>query len=177
MIQIYLSVFEARQNYKVHRLSRDFEVLLCPDWIRFAQSDSAISRQNMSLELKLNSICSVSEASHFGYNKFSSVVSGLRTIETMLILYIRLLCFFVVCMRHNKKERKKERSLMSDNKEALWTCLIIIYQYHKFTTNEEESAMVLSLKEWKLVNRQMMIGENVTAHKNLYISDNIMKHY
>ena len=44
---------------------------------------------------------------------------------------------------------------MSDNKEALWTCLIII-KYH-----EKESAKVLSLKEWKLVNRQMLIG----AHK------------
>ena len=42
--------------------------------------------------------------------------------------------------------------------------------------NEEESAEVLSLKEWKLVNSQMMIGENITAHKNLYKSD-IMKHY
>ena len=38
MVQVFLSVFEARRNYKVHRLSRDFEVLLCPDWIRFAQS-------------------------------------------------------------------------------------------------------------------------------------------
>ena len=44
--------------------------------------------------------------------------------------------FFVVRMQHNKKkkrkkERKKERkrSLMSDKKEALWTCLIII-KYH-----------------------------------------------
>ena len=36
--------------------------------------------------------------------------------------------FFVVRMRHNKKERRK-RSLMSDSKEALWTCLIII-KYH-----------------------------------------------
>ena len=38
MVQIYFSVFDARRNYIVHRLSRDFEVLLCPDWIRFAQS-------------------------------------------------------------------------------------------------------------------------------------------
>ena len=39
--------------------------------------------------------------------------------------------FFVVRMRHNKKEKKKERkrSLMSDKKESLWTCLIII-KYH-----------------------------------------------
>ena len=47
--------------------------------------------------------------------------------------------FFVVRMRHNKKEkkrkkerkeRKKKRSLMSDNKEALWTCLIIIKDHN-----------------------------------------------
>ena len=42
---------------------------------------------------------------------------------------------FVVRMWHNKKEKRKKekkerkRSLMSDNKEALWTCLIII-KYH-----------------------------------------------
>ena len=36
MAQVYFSVFEARRNYK-HRLNRNFEVLLCPDWIRFAQ--------------------------------------------------------------------------------------------------------------------------------------------
>ena len=67
----------------------------------------------------------------------------------MLILYIRLHCFLLFTCGITRKERKKkkERSLMSDNKEALWTCLIII-KYH-----EKESAKVLSLKEWKLVNR------------------------
>ena len=62
---------------------------------------------------------------------------------------------------------------MSDNKGALWACLFVF----NITTNEEESAEVLSLKAWKLASRQMMIGENITAHKNLYRSDNIMKHY
>ena len=52
---------------------------------------------------------------------------------------------------------------------------LIIIQYLNY---KEESAKVLSLKEWKLVNRQnLMIGEKITAHKNLYRSDNIMKHY
>ena len=69
-VQIYFSAFEARRNYKVHRLSRDFEVLLCPDCIKFAQSVWATSRQNLSSDLKLKSTYSVSEASHLGYNKF-----------------------------------------------------------------------------------------------------------
>ena len=52
---------------------------------------------------------------------------------------------------------------------------LIIIQYLNY---KEESAKVLSLKEWKLVNRQnLMIGEKITAHKNLYRSDNIMKFY
>ena len=70
MVQIYFSVFEARPNYKVLRLSRDFEFVLCPDWIRFAQLVWATSRQNLSSELKLKSACFVSKASHLGYNKF-----------------------------------------------------------------------------------------------------------
>ena len=138
--QVYFSVFEARWNYKVPRLSWDFEVLLCHDWIRFAQSVWATSRQNLSSELKLKSAISVSEARHLGYKNLGStcILSRLRTLQTMLILYIRLLCFFVVRMRHNKKEKnerkkkkkeRRKRSLMSDNKEALWTCLIII-KYH-----------------------------------------------
>ena len=59
---------------------------------------------------------------------------------------------------------------MSDSKET----------YHNSISqlcNEEESAKVRNLKEWKLVNRQMMIGENITAHKNLYRFDNMRKHY
>ena len=70
MVQVSFSVFEARRNYKVHRLSRDLEVQLCPDWIRFAQSVWATSRQNLSSELKLKSAISGSEVSHLGYNKF-----------------------------------------------------------------------------------------------------------
>ena len=94
---IYFSVFKARWNYKVHQLSRDFEVLLCPDWIRFAQSVWATSRQNLFSELKLTSAIFVSEANHLGYitNLGSTcILSGLRTIQTMFMLYIRLLCFF-----------------------------------------------------------------------------------
>ena len=70
MVQIYFSVFEARRNYKVHRLSWDFEVLLCPDWIMFAQSVWATSRKNLCSEIKLKSACSVLEACHLGHNKF-----------------------------------------------------------------------------------------------------------
>ena len=54
----------------INRLSWDFEVLLCPDWIKFAQSVWATSGHNLSSELKLISAISVSEASHLGYNKF-----------------------------------------------------------------------------------------------------------
>ena len=55
MVQIYFSLFEARRNYIVHLLSWDFEVLLCPGWIRIAQSVWATSWQNLSSDLNSNS--------------------------------------------------------------------------------------------------------------------------
>ena len=116
MAQVYFSVFEARRNYKVHRLIRDFEVLLCPDWIRFAQSVWATSRQNLSSELKLKSAISVSEASHLGYNKFRwymySIWAANNTDNAYTVHQAPLI--FVVRIRHNKKERrKKERKKKS----------------------------------------------------------------
>ena len=44
-------------------------------------------------------------------------------------LFSFFLFFLFFACSITRKKKKEEKSLMSDNKEALWTCLIII-KYH-----------------------------------------------
>ena len=52
-----------------------------------------------------------------------------NTTDNVYTVHQAPLFLLFACGITRRKERKKEKEVMSDNKKALWTCLIII-KYH-----------------------------------------------
>ena len=95
-------------------------------------------------------------------------------------------------MQHNKKERKEEKKERKKRKEKerkekrkennnrrkksyVWQQRSFMDMLdHNSISQLMRKEVLFKGSQFELVNRQMMLGENITAHKNLYRSDNIM---